>query len=317
MSAPVQQPTPNPEPRVRRVSRFRQPEVQLLRAERPQGDALRRHDRRRSARSGTLSAAGLDHLFPRWTPTYSKDWTAAKSSNWHKFRAVDQEWERTHYQRQSTICGMIQNVIENGRKSGAPSRFDKTWVKVLQDHLGAYKHAEFGLGTSTMQAQRYGYTQMVNNAILTNSSYKLRFAQDLTLYLGETRDSTSAGASTPPPARSTGWKIRSGRARASRSRRSWARPTISSNTSRPMWCSSRWSANYSAAASSCSWPRRRATSSRRPWSRPPRPTTSAISPIRSSCSISWPTTPEYGGAQSGRVQRVAGQAWRACARGRE
>jgi propane monooxygenase small subunit len=123
--------------------------------------------------------------FPDGTPTYSKDWTAAKSSNWHKFRAVDQEWERTHYQRQSTICGMVQNTIENGRKSGAPARFDAAWVKILQNHLGAYKHAEFGLGTSTMQAQRYGYTQMVNNAILTNSSYKLRFSQDITLYLSE------------------------------------------------------------------------------------------------------------------------------------
>jgi propane 2-monooxygenase small subunit len=123
--------------------------------------------------------------FPDGTPTYSKDWTATKSSNWHKFRAVDQEWERTHYQRQSTICGMVQNTIENGRKSGAPARFDAAWVKILQNHLGAYKHAEFGLGTSTMQAQRYGYTQMVNNAILTNSSYKLRFAQDITLYLSE------------------------------------------------------------------------------------------------------------------------------------
>ena len=123
--------------------------------------------------------------FPDGTPTYCKDWTAAKSSNWHKFRAVDQEWERTHYQRQSTICGMVQNTIENGRKSGAPARFDAAWVKILQNHLGAYKHAEFGLGTSTMQAQRYGYTQMVNNAILTNSSYKMRFAQDITLYLSE------------------------------------------------------------------------------------------------------------------------------------
>jgi propane 2-monooxygenase small subunit len=123
--------------------------------------------------------------FPDGTPTYSKTWTKALSSNWHQFRAVDQEWERTHYQRQSTICGMVQGVIENARKSGAPKRFDKAWVKVLQDHLGAYKHAEFGLGTSLMQAQRYGYTQMVNNAILTNSSYKLRFAQDLTLYLAE------------------------------------------------------------------------------------------------------------------------------------
>jgi propane monooxygenase small subunit len=123
--------------------------------------------------------------FADGTPTYDERWTAAKSSDWHKFRAVDQEWERTHYQRQSTIVGMISNVIENGRRSGAPKRFDRAWVKVLSDHLGAYKHAEFGLGTATMQAQRYGYTQMINNAILTNSSYKLRFSQDLTLFLGE------------------------------------------------------------------------------------------------------------------------------------
>jgi propane monooxygenase small subunit len=123
--------------------------------------------------------------FPDGTPTYSKDWTRAKSADWHKYRSIDQEWERTHYQRQSTICGTIQSVIENGRRSGAAGRFDKSWVKVLQDHVGAYKHAEFGLGVALMQAQRYGYTQMINNAILTNSSYKLRFAQDLTLYLGE------------------------------------------------------------------------------------------------------------------------------------
>jgi propane monooxygenase small subunit len=80
---------------------------------------------------------------------------------------------------------MVQGVIENARKSGAPKRMDKIWVKILQDHLGAWKHVEFGLGTSMMQAQRYGYTQMINTAILTNSSYKLRFAQDLTLYLAE------------------------------------------------------------------------------------------------------------------------------------
>src|SRR5258708_19738135 len=78
---------------------------------------------------------------------------------------------------------MVQNTIENGRKSGAPARFDAAWVKILQNHLGAYKHSEFGLRTSTMQAQRYDYTQMVNNAILTNSSYKMRFAQHITLTL--------------------------------------------------------------------------------------------------------------------------------------
>ena len=123
--------------------------------------------------------------FADGTPTYAETWTQAKCTDWHKYRSVDQEWEKTHYQRQSTIVGMLKTVIDNGRRSGAPARFDPAWVKVLQNHLSAWKHAEFGLGTATMQAQRYGYTQMINNAILTNSSYKLRFAQDLTLYLGE------------------------------------------------------------------------------------------------------------------------------------
>jgi propane monooxygenase small subunit len=123
--------------------------------------------------------------FPDGTPTYSETWTLVKSSDWHTFRAVDEEWERNHYQRQSTIVGMITNAIENGRRSGAPKRFDKAWVKVLEQHVSAYKHAEFGLGMATMHAQRYGYTQMINSAILTNSSYKQRFAQDLTLYLAE------------------------------------------------------------------------------------------------------------------------------------
>ncbi|RAI04278.1 toluene hydroxylase [Acuticoccus sediminis] len=123
--------------------------------------------------------------FPDGKGAYVKDATAARSSNWHAFRAPDQEWERTHYQRQSKIEAMIQGVIGNARKYGAPKNFDKAWIKVLQTHLGAWKHAEFGLGTSLMQAQRYGYTQMINNATLTNSSYKLRLAQDITLYLAE------------------------------------------------------------------------------------------------------------------------------------
>ena len=123
--------------------------------------------------------------FPNGEGAYDKGATAMKSANWHAFRAPDQEWERTHYQRQSRIETMVQSVIQNARRSGAPAAFDKTWTKILMTHLGAWKHAEFGLGTSLMQAQRYGYTQMINNATLTNSSYKLRLAQDITLYLAE------------------------------------------------------------------------------------------------------------------------------------
>jgi propane 2-monooxygenase small subunit len=116
---------------------------------------------------------------------YVKDNTRARSSNWHAFRAPDQEWERTHYQRQAKIETMVQSVVANARKSGAPAAFDKVWTHILQTHLGAWKHVEFGLGTALMQAQRYGYTQMINNATLTNSSYKMRLAQDITLYLAE------------------------------------------------------------------------------------------------------------------------------------
>lgn len=116
---------------------------------------------------------------------YEKDATAAKSSNWHAFRAPDEEWERTHYQRQSKIVTMVQSVISNARANNLPEGYDGVWRKILQKHLGAWKHAEFGLGTSLMRAQRFGYTQMINNATLTNSSYKLRLSQDITLFLAE------------------------------------------------------------------------------------------------------------------------------------
>ncbi|MFP3589330.1 toluene hydroxylase, partial [Paraburkholderia sp. SIMBA_055] len=72
--------------------------------------------------------------FADGTPTYSETWTAAQCTDWHKFRAVDEEWERTHYQRQSTIVGMITTAVNNARRSGAVKRFDKTWVKVLEQH---------------------------------------------------------------------------------------------------------------------------------------------------------------------------------------
>jgi len=117
--------------------------------------------------------------------TYNEAVTKARSSDWHVFRAPDQEWSRTHYQRQSHIENTIKMVVDNARAAGAPSRFDKDWVQILERHLGALKHAEFGLGVSLTKAQRDGMTQMINNTILTNSSYKLRLSQDITLYLGD------------------------------------------------------------------------------------------------------------------------------------
>jgi propane monooxygenase small subunit len=123
--------------------------------------------------------------FADGTPTYSATRTAIKSSDWHKYRAPDQEWERNHYQRQSEAEATVKLVVDNSRKNGTVKRFDKSWLQVLQNHVGALKHAEYGLGITYMDGQRDGMTQMINNSILMNSSYKLRFAQNLTIYLGE------------------------------------------------------------------------------------------------------------------------------------
>ena len=123
--------------------------------------------------------------FADGTPSYHEGTTALKCSDWHAYRAPDQEWERTHFQRQSRIETSIKTIVDSARGSGAPQRFASEWVEMLQAHVSAAKHAEFGLGVALTKAQRDGVTQMINNSILTNSSYKLRLAQDVTLYLGD------------------------------------------------------------------------------------------------------------------------------------
>ena len=123
--------------------------------------------------------------FADGTPAYSPTRTQLNCSDWHAYRAPDEEWERPHYQRQSAIVKMISQAVANGRAQRAVASFDPDWVSILQDHVSASKHAEYGLGTALMSAQRDGMTQMINNAILTNASYKLRCAQDLTLYFAD------------------------------------------------------------------------------------------------------------------------------------
>lgn len=123
--------------------------------------------------------------FADGTPAYSDKWTKIKSSDWHAFRDPNGEWERTHYIRQSGIGKQVALTIENARNENSFANLDKTWVKVLQDHLSASKHPEYGLGMIFQSAQRDGMSQMINNATLINSSDKLRYAQDCALYLME------------------------------------------------------------------------------------------------------------------------------------
>ncbi|WP_248930707.1 aromatic/alkene monooxygenase hydroxylase subunit beta [Paenibacillus hamazuiensis] len=118
-------------------------------------------------------------------PAYSEKNTKIKSSDWHLFRDPNGEWERTHYIRQADIEKQVSLTIQNARAENAFESLDKTWIKILQDHLGASKHPEYGLGMLFQSAQRDGMSQMINTAILINSSDKLRYAQDIALYMME------------------------------------------------------------------------------------------------------------------------------------
>jgi propane 2-monooxygenase small subunit len=119
--------------------------------------------------------------FADGTPAYSDKHTKIKSSDWHAFRDPNGEWERTHYIRQAGVEKQITLTIQNARLEKTFENFDKTWIKVLQDHLGASKHPEYGLGMLFQSAQRDGMSQMINNATLINASDKLRYAQDVAL----------------------------------------------------------------------------------------------------------------------------------------
>jgi propane 2-monooxygenase small subunit len=123
--------------------------------------------------------------FANGAPAYNKSLTAIKSSNWHEYRAPDEEHERNHFARQSEIEETIKIITTSARAQEAAKSYDTGWVKILQDHVSALKHTEHGLGGILLVAQRDGMTQMINNSILTNSSYKLRFAQDILLYMAE------------------------------------------------------------------------------------------------------------------------------------
>ena len=97
-------------------------------------------------------------------------------------------------------------------QAGAPKAFDKAWINVLQNDLGAWKHAEFGLGTHAHAGaalRLHPDDQQRHPDQLP--SYKLRLAQDLTLYLREI--GLDIDGSTTRRASGTGSRIRSGRAR--------------------------------------------------------------------------------------------------------
>ncbi len=114
---------------------------------------------------------------------YPQEWTALTSSNWHAFLDPNEEWEQTIYRNGANVVRQVQQTIANAKAAHAFAGWNRGWTTVVERHVGAWAHAEHGLGLHVYTpAQRDAPTNMINNALAVGAAHKLRFAQDLILY---------------------------------------------------------------------------------------------------------------------------------------
>lgn len=114
---------------------------------------------------------------------YPKEWTKVVSSDWHQFRDPNEEWEQTIYRNNSAVVRQISLSLANAKRAKAYSHWNTAWIHFIERNLGAWMHAEHGLGLHVFTAvQRSAPTNMINNAVAVNAAHKLRFAQDLALF---------------------------------------------------------------------------------------------------------------------------------------
>ena len=126
---------------------------------------------------------GWIYAFADGTAGYPLEWTALKSSNWHAFLDPNEEWEQTIYRNNANVVRQVQQTIANAKAAHAFSAWNRAWVTIVERHVGAWAHAEHGLGLHVYTAaQRDAPTNMINNAMAVGAVHKLRLAQDLILY---------------------------------------------------------------------------------------------------------------------------------------
>jgi propane monooxygenase small subunit len=126
---------------------------------------------------------GWIYAFADGVGGYPREWTALKSGNWHAFLDPNEEWEQTIYRTTANVVRQVQQTIANGKAAHAFAGWNRGWAKVVERHVGAWAHAEHGIGLYVYTtAQRSAPTNMINNAIAVAATHKLRFAQDLILY---------------------------------------------------------------------------------------------------------------------------------------
>jgi propane monooxygenase small subunit len=126
---------------------------------------------------------GWIYGFADGTMGYPPEWTALKSSNWHLFLDPNEEWEQTIYRNNADVVQQNLHNLANAKAARAFEAWGNNWTRVVERHVGAWAHAEHGIGMHVYcTAQRDAPTNMINNALAVASLHKLRFAQDLILY---------------------------------------------------------------------------------------------------------------------------------------
>lgn len=114
---------------------------------------------------------------------YPKEWTKATSSNWHAFLDPNEEWDQTIYRNNSAVVRQVNLCLDNAKRARAYESWSSAWIAFVARNLGAWMHAENGLGLHVFTAvQRSGPTNMINTAVAVNAAHKIRFAQDLALF---------------------------------------------------------------------------------------------------------------------------------------
>lgn len=121
---------------------------------------------------------------------YPKEWTALKSSDWHAFRDPNEEWNQTIYRRGSEVVAQVQLTLENAKSAHAYAGWDASWTRFVERNVGAWMHAENGLGLHVFTPMnRLGPTNMINTTASVAAGHKMRVAQDLALFNLDLSDS--------------------------------------------------------------------------------------------------------------------------------
>ena len=106
--------------------------------------------------------------------------------------AIKHLWSTTRFSSKKVVLGVanqkvvvrqVDLCLQNAKRARAYDGWNAAWLKFIERNLGAWMHAENGLGLHVFTAvQRSGPTNMINTAVAVNAAHKMRFAQDLALF---------------------------------------------------------------------------------------------------------------------------------------